>query len=159
MQTKEIVPAYERMSEADIPELTHIMKRAFDDDSQKHLGKSEGGPDGYDNGDFFRRWVFGEAGGAGWKIMVNGKIAGAFIVWILPDGNNILGNIFIDPAMQDIGIGTRTWKFIEATYPETVVWRLDTPTWAKKNHHFYEKLGFAQEKVEGENVHYRKVMK
>ena len=158
MQSKEIVPVFDRMSENDIPELAAVMKSAFDNDAQKYLGRSEGGPDGYDNGDFFRKWVFGEAGGIGWKIMVDGKIAGAFIVWILPDGNNILGNIFVDPALQDLGVGTHAWQFIETTYPNTNSWWLETPVWAKKNHHFYEKLGFVREKVEGEDVHYRKVM-
>lgn len=158
MQVKEIVPVYERMMEADIPELTQVMKRAFDDDSQKHLGKPEGGPDGYDNGEFFRKWAFGDTGGLGWKVMVNGRIAGAFILWILPDGNNILGAIFIDPLLQDLGLGTQTWKFIEEMYPATVSWKLETPTWSKKNHHYYEKLGFVRVKVDGDSVHYRKAM-
>jgi len=39
----------------DIPERAPVMKRAFDDDSQKHLGKPWGGPEGYDDGGFFRR--------------------------------------------------------------------------------------------------------
>ncbi len=32
------------MAESDIPDLTPVMTRAFDDDSQKHLGKEKGGP-------------------------------------------------------------------------------------------------------------------
>ena len=46
------------MAESDIPDLTPVMTRAFDDDSQKHLGKEKGGPPGYDNGDFPRGPVF-----------------------------------------------------------------------------------------------------
>jgi len=38
----------------DIPELVPVMKRAFDDDTQKHLGKPRGGPEGYDDGDSIR---------------------------------------------------------------------------------------------------------
>ena len=159
MQTKEFVPVYERISEMDIPELAVVMKRTFDEDAQKYFGQPEGGPDGYDNGDFFRKWVFGEASGIGWKIILDGRIAGAFIIWVLPDGNNILGNIFVDPAMQNLGIGTQTWQFIEETYPDSVSWRLDTPTWATRNHHFYEKLGFVRTGVEDDDVHYKKVMK
>ena len=159
MQTKEIVPVYERMSESDIPELAGVMKRAFDDDAQKYLGQPEGGPDGYDNGDFFRKWVFGEAGGIGWKNMLDGRITGAFILWDMPDGNNFLGNIFVDPAMQNLGIGTKAWQFIEETYPNAISWQLDTPTWATRNHHFYEKLGFVRTGVEGDDVQYRKAMK
>ena len=41
------------MTESDIPSVTLVMKRAFDDDAKKHLGKESGGPPGYDNGDFF----------------------------------------------------------------------------------------------------------
>jgi hypothetical protein len=38
------------MVESDIPAVTYVMKRAFDDDTQKHLGKEVGGPPGYDDG-------------------------------------------------------------------------------------------------------------
>ncbi len=37
---------FEEATESDIPELTVAMTKAFDDDSQKHLGKDRGGPDG-----------------------------------------------------------------------------------------------------------------
>jgi hypothetical protein len=62
---------------------------------------------------------------------------GAFIAWILPDGNNILGTIFFDPQFQDIGVGTKTWQFIKREYPGAISWRLSSPTWATKNYHFY----------------------
>ena len=42
------------MEEPDIPVLMPVMKRAFDDDARKHLGKESGGPPGYDDGEFFR---------------------------------------------------------------------------------------------------------
>ena len=45
--------AFEEITEDDISELTGVMTRAFDDDAQKHLGQERGGPEGYDNGDFF----------------------------------------------------------------------------------------------------------
>jgi len=38
----------------DLDELTEVMTRSFDDDSQKHLGVEKGGPPGYDNGEFFK---------------------------------------------------------------------------------------------------------
>jgi len=126
-------------TEADIPILTDIMTRTFDDDTQKHLGEPKGGPPGYDTGEFFRQWMIRENTSTGYKIMVNDKIIGAFIVFISGKGNNTLGTIFINPAYQDKGIGTRTWNFIEETYPQTKSWRLGTPSWAKRNHHFYEK--------------------
>ena len=42
--------SFEQIAEADVPELTGVMTRAFDDDSQKHLGIEKGGPPGYDDG-------------------------------------------------------------------------------------------------------------
>jgi GNAT superfamily N-acetyltransferase len=145
-------------SEEDIPELTTVMTRAFDDDSQKHLGVERGGPDGYDNGDFFCKWLFGYRESTGYKILENGKINVAFIVWILPEGYNVLGTIFVDPVHQDRGVGTGAWQFIEKTYPEAKSWRLETPAFAKKNHHFYEqKCGFQKEGEEGSFI-YRKVI-
>jgi GNAT superfamily N-acetyltransferase len=157
MQTEKNTLRFERMSETNIPELTTIMKRAFDDDAQNYLGQP-GGPDGYDNGEFLHRWAF-DAGGLGWKIIADGRVAGAFIVFINPEGEYVLGNIFVDPAYQNLHIGSRAWNFIEDTYPDAKSWNLDTPIWAIRNHHFYEKLGFARIKVEGDDVVFRKDMK
>lgn len=125
----------------DIPELTRVMTRAFDDDSQKHLGKPKGGPEGYDNGDFFRKWMpYKES--VTYKIIAERKIIGGIIVWIYKHGSNTLGTIFVDPDYQDQGIGTQAWSLIEEAYPDTKSWTLGTPRWATKNHHFYEKNGF-----------------
>ena len=140
---RELDLSFEDITEGDIPELTGVMTRAFDDDAQKHLGLERGGPEGYDNGDFFRQWLFGYRESVGYKVVSQGKIIGGIIVWILEQGHNVLGTIFVEPDYQDCGVGTRLWGFIEATYPETKSWRLATPDWASKNHYFYEsKCGF-----------------
>ena len=130
------------IAESDILEVTPVMTRAFDDDAQKHLGKEKGGPPGYDNGDFFLEWLVPYKESVGYKIVVGEVLIGGIIVWILPEGNNILGTIFVDPDYQDRGVGQGTWMFIEDTYSDTKSWRLGTPSWAIKNHHFYEKCGF-----------------
>lgn len=140
---EQLVLTFEEMEEADIPLVTPVMKRAFDDDAQKHLGKERGGPPGYDDGEFFRTWLLPYQESVGYKILAGDVIIGAFIVWILPEGHNILGTIFVDPPYQDIGVGQRAWRYIEERYPETKSWRLATPTWATKNHHFYTKCGFS----------------
>lgn len=134
---------FELMREEDISALTPVMRRAFDDDAQKHLGKDQGGPPGYDNGDFFREWLLPYEESKGYLISSGESIIGGIIVWILPEGHNILGTIFVDPDWQDQGVGQRIWAFIEETYPDTKSWRLGTPAWATKNHYFYEKCGFS----------------
>ncbi len=130
------------MAESDILDLTPVMTRAFDDDAQKHLGIERGGPPGYDDGDFFREWLLPYPESVGYKIMVGEDLIGGFVVWILPEGHNILGAIFVDPEFQDQGVGQGAWKFIEETYPETKSWSLGTPVWATKNYHYYKKCGF-----------------
>ena len=130
--------------EDDIPSLTPVMKRAFDNDAKKHLGKDTGGPPGYDDGEFFRTWLLPYPESIGYKILLEGNIIGGIIVWILPERHNILGTIFIGPDFQDRGVGQGVWTFIEKTYPDTLSWRLGTPTWAIKNHHFYQKCGFVK---------------
>jgi GNAT superfamily N-acetyltransferase len=150
-------------NEADIPELTHVMTRAFDDDARKHLGLERGGPPGYDNGDFFREWMLPYQESTGYVIKLGSQVIGGLIVWILPHRENILGTIFVDPDYQDQGVGTRAWQYIEDAYPDTVTWTLETPGWATKNHTFYEvKCGFQkikeQEGPEGISYVYRKIM-
>lgn len=141
---EELNLSFQEMGEEDINVVTRVMKRAFDDDAQKHLGEESGGPPGYDDGEFFRTWLLPYEESVGYKIMSSRKTIGGIIVWILPEGHNILGTIFVDPDFQDMGVGEYTWQFIEGEYPDTKSWRLGTPIWAEKNHHFYLKCGFHQ---------------
>lgn len=133
----------ERFTETDIPELTAIMKRAFDRDTQIHLGEPEGGPEGYDDGSFLRKWGL-EAGGRPLKILLDGRTIGGAIVFRDPkSGTYFLGTIFLDADMQEKGIGTRVWKMIEDACPDAAAWRLDTPGFSSRNHNFYvNKCGF-----------------
>ena len=125
--------AFECIQPEDVPELTGVMVRAFDHDAQRTFGVERGGPDGYDNGEFFRKWLFGSENSHGYKILARDRIIGAFIVWIYEDGRNLLGTIFVDPDYQNMGVGTEAWRFIEQTFPDTKSWELSTPSAATKN--------------------------
>jgi GNAT superfamily N-acetyltransferase len=156
---KNLTLSFEQIAEADVPELTEVMARAFDDDSQKHLGIEKGGPPGYDDGEFFHKWLFGYEQTVGYTMLLGGTVVGGLIVWDMEDGNNYLGTIFVDPACQDRGVGTRAWQFVEETYPDARSWTLGTPIWATKNHHFYEcKCGFRRVEVKEDEIVYRKDM-
>jgi len=151
MGRKGLTLSFEEISEADIPELTRVMTRAFDDDAQKHLELERGGPKGYDNGDFFRKWLFGYQETVGYKAVSVGRVIGAITIWILEGDHHVLGTTFVDPDYQDCGVGTQIWQFVEASYPEAKSWRLATPTWATKNHYFYKaKCGF--QRVEADPI-------
>ncbi|MHA2297852.1 MAG: GNAT family N-acetyltransferase [Candidatus Hodarchaeales archaeon] len=133
---------FEEATEMDIPELTGIMKKAFDDDARLHLGIPEGGPPGYDNGEFFRQWMLSYEESHGYKVITGDKIIGYFLVWIYEHGENRLGTIFMDPDYQNRGIGSRAMRFIFDSWSDAKSWILDTPNWATRNHYFYEKHGF-----------------
>jgi RimJ/RimL family protein N-acetyltransferase len=125
---------------ADVPDLTKVMTRSFDDDAQRFHGESEGGPDGYNDGRFFRQWM---RKGKCWKIVLKDRVIGAFLVFqdFPQKGSNVLGTIFLDPEFQNQGIGTFTMEYIHTTFPAKR-WVLDTPEWHTRNHYFYEKLGY-----------------
>ena len=142
------------ITEDDLPAVAAVMKRAFDDDARRHRGEDEGGPPGYDDGEFFRTWLFGYEESDGALILIDGEVAGAYIVW--PFEHARLGTIFIDPPLQRRGLGQAVWRHIEATYPARS-WTLNTPVWATSNHRFYEKCGFDQVEVRDDSVVYRKV--
>lgn len=111
---------FKEIQEEDIPSLTDVMNRAFDHDAQIHLGEEQGGPEGYDDGDFFRKWLFSYDESHGYKILLDDQVVGGFIVWILESRENQLGTIFVDPDLQNQEIGTQAWRFIEASYPDTL---------------------------------------
>lgn len=156
---------FKEIDEGDVAELTAVMTRAFDDDAKKHLGAEKGGPEGYDDGEFFHKWLFGYEWTVGYKAILDGRIIGAIIVWIFDTQKNTLGTIFVDPEYQDRGVGAKIWAFVESMYPDTKSWQLETPSFATKNHHFYEKCGFrkvearqAEGDLPGESWVYRKEM-
>lgn len=151
-----LLARFEKASKEDIPELTKIMKRAFDDEAIRFKGDPRGGgPPGYNDGSFLMKWGFTGDGqnppGLLCKILMETergeKLVGAFIVFIGEKvggpGNNTLGTIFVDPKWQDRGVGSQAMQYMFTEFPAKR-WRLGTPEWATRNHHFYEKNGFVK---------------
>jgi len=58
------------------------------------------------------------------------------------EGHYELGRIYVDPDFQNQGIGQQAVKLMFRAFPEVNRWTLGTPSWAIRNQHFYEKLGF-----------------
>jgi GNAT superfamily N-acetyltransferase len=137
------------LKDSDVEVLTPIMKRAFDKDAQIHLHEEEGGPEGYDNGGFIRKWGFAK-GATAYKITVNGETAGLVILWInAKTHHNCLGCIFLDTIYQNQGLGEQVWKMVEDRYPDTISWRTETPGFSRRNHYFYVmKCGFKIVRIE-----------
>jgi len=139
---------FEKMTEKDIPNLVQIMKRAFDYDTKIHLGHETGGPEGYDDGTFLRKWGL-DKNATSYCIYLDNVLIGGTILWINHNNENCLGTLFIDPDYEDKGIGTKVWSQIERMYPNTRVWNTETPIFSHRNHNFYvNKCGFHVIKIE-----------
>jgi hypothetical protein len=146
---------FDELKECDIEKLSSIMKRAFDEDARRHLNEETGGPPGYDNGDFLLKNGI-NSNSHSYKILKENETIGAIIVWINKNNENFLGNMFIDPNLQDKGLGTKVWKFIESKYSETLIWRTETPGFSKRNHNFYvNKCGFKIVRIDNPGDKYR----
>lgn len=139
---------FEKVTKDDVMDMTEIMKRAFDEDTKRHLGKECGGPPGYDNGDFITKWYL-NSGADAFKILKDNVLIGGINVFINENNENYLGNVFLDRQYQDKGYGTIIWEYIELKYPKTKKWITDTPGFSKRNHNFYvNKCGFKVIRIE-----------
>jgi ribosomal protein S18 acetylase RimI-like enzyme len=131
---------FERATHADAEALVNAQIAAFHHDAVLHPGIGIGGPPGYDSVEHTRTKL-GQA--LGYKMVDSRQIMGGFVVWDMGQGRMHLDLLFIHPAYHNRGIGTRAMRFLEHTYPATR-WTLNTPAWAIRNQHFYEKLGYVK---------------
>jgi ribosomal protein S18 acetylase RimI-like enzyme len=127
---------------SDLETLTEIQIRTFvDDNKHKPPGCSMEGPPGYNSLKWNAHWIWHTDY---YKIIFNGKIVGGLILFDLGDQHFEVGRIWVDPALQNRGIGHGAMEKMFKLYPKVKKWTLGTPSWAIRNQHFYEKLGFVK---------------
>jgi len=124
---------------ADARVLTSIQAEAFDNEASLFRMETNRGPEGYDSVESTRELI---SSGAFWKMLIGEEVVGGLVVTVLKDGRGRINRIFVDPKHQRKGAGENAVQKIQSMYPEVSVWELDTPSWAVRNHKFYEKLGF-----------------
>ena len=126
----------------DVVTLTEIQARTFQDDNKlKPSGCSMEGPPGYDSVD----WNAERIGKTlYYKILLDGQIVGGIIVFDMGQGHYELGRIYVDPDVQNRGVGQQAVRQMFEAFPSAVKWTLGTPSWAIRNQHFYEKMGFVR---------------
>lgn len=125
---------------ADAETLVRVQVAAFHYDSVLYPGVELGGPPGYDSVDEMLEKIQQDET---YKIMDGETCVGGLVAFKRDNEHYHLDVIFLDPAAQNRGIGTLAMQFLEQTYPASV-WTLDTPVWAVRNQHFYEKFGFVK---------------
>lgn len=132
--------AFERAAPADAETLVPIQIAAFHHDTVLYPGVELGGPPGYDS---LERTLQVIREDEYYKITVDGRCVGGIVVFMMGESHYHLDLIFLDPAYHNRGIGTQAMHFIEQVHPADR-WTLDTPQWAIRNQHFYEKLGYVR---------------
>ncbi len=131
----------ERADERDAPELVSVQIAAFHHDAVLYPGVPAEGPPGYDSAAAMLEKIQGDDC---YRIVDDdGKIIGGIVIFAMAAGHFHLDLIFIDPAHHNRGIGTQALKQIEQAYGAEL-WTLDTPAYALRNQHFYEKLGYVR---------------
>jgi len=129
-----------RATPADADSMVKVQVAAFHYDSVMYPDVALGGPPGYDDVATMLEKI---AQDETYKITEGDRCIGGIVVYDRGDGHYHLDLIFLDPAYHNRGIGTQAMHFIEQTYPARV-WSLDTPTYALRNQHFYEKFGYVK---------------
>jgi GNAT superfamily N-acetyltransferase len=64
-------------------------------------------------------------------------------------GDHWLGRMFVDPDLQNRGIGSEAMELLERELPDATRWTLETPPWNRRNHSFYRKAGYSRTGVSG----------
>lgn len=130
----------ERAAAADAEDLVKVQIAAFHHDAELYPGVEIGGPPGYESVKQMREKIEQDES---YKIVYEGECIGGLVVFEKGQGHYHLDVIFLDPAYHNLGIGTQAIEFIERTYPARR-WTLDTPQYAVRNQHFYEKFGYVK---------------
>ncbi|AIQ39715.1 GNAT family N-acetyltransferase [Paenibacillus sp. FSL R5-0912] len=121
--------------------LADVQKRTFDEDARRYQNKEEDGPPGYDS----VTWQAEQMNKSHYyKFLKGSQIIGGMIIIPVSEEECHLGRIFIDPLYQNQGLGHEAFHFLYASYPAAKKWTLDTPSWAVRNHYFYQKHGFVR---------------
>jgi GNAT superfamily N-acetyltransferase len=128
----------ERASEADAEALLRAQIAAFDYDDVLY-GVGLGGPPGYNDIDHVRQTIREEQY---YKIVYDGRIVGGISMVDEGEGHLYIDVLYIHPDYHNLGIGSKTIQFVEQAYPDAIKWTLNTPTYAIRNQHFYEKFGY-----------------
>lgn len=130
----------QRAVPADADALVQVEIAAFHDDTRLY-GVELGGPPGYDQVDVMLDKI---ARHQSYTIRVDGRIVGGIVLYDQGAGHYHLDLIFVDPALHGHGIGSQAMRLLEASYPASTRWTLDTPLYAVRNQHFYEKFGYVK---------------
>lgn len=126
---------------ADLSQFKHDMQEAFQKGSEAYFGEAQGDVLPESDIDDSLNNPTAQA----FQAFLDGKPVGGAIVCFQHGGKiGHLDFLFVKVGTQSRGIGQRTWRAIEARYPDVELWETCTPYFDRRNVHFYiNALGFA----------------
>lgn len=143
----------ERAKTSDAKALTHISKRAFDDDSKRFLDRECGGPPGYSaekvNSKLIRCTEY-------YKVRLEDYTTIGGIIISSNNSKCYIQRMFIDISYQNQGLGKYVIDYMQMIYPDIEAWELETPCENIRTNCFYNKCGFKMTKTEKGLNHYKK---
>ncbi|WP_129141621.1 GNAT family N-acetyltransferase [Modicisalibacter coralii] len=126
---------------------TELAKAAFsDDDRFRPLTVASGGPPGHDDPMVHGRWM---RDSHYYACFLEGCLGGSIIIAVRGGARGIIHGMHVHPSVMNKGVGSWMLREIRRLYPAVKIWELETPDYAKRNHHFYEKNGFVRVSVTG----------
>jgi GNAT superfamily N-acetyltransferase len=129
-----------KAKQEDAEQLTDIQIRTFrHDNMRKPRGCSLQGPPGHDSVAWNARMIRDV-----WYYVIeyDGRTVGGIIVFGTGSAHYDLGRIFVEPDLQNRGIGKQAMQLVFSEFPRDALWTVGTPEWAISNHRFYESIGF-----------------
>lgn len=132
--------SFRRALPEDAENLVQVQIAAFHHDSVLYPGVSLGGPPGYDSVESTLRQIREMNY---YTIRFEERIIGGVGLRDVATGHIHLDLLYIDPEFHNLGLGTLAIEFLESTHPATK-WTLDTPDYAVRNQHFYQKFGYVR---------------
>lgn len=92
------------------------------------------------------------------KIIYEDKIIGVTLISSTGREHGRIDRLYILPEYQGQGFGSAILKLIEESFPKIKIWALETTQRSPRNHHFYEKNGYALIYEDGEDKYYCKTI-
>lgn len=126
-------------NQSDIIQLRDLAVNAFDEDKKYRPSNIDGGePPGIETTEKHEEWLNSKTY---LKCTMNGNLVGSCILDIQED-KGVIGGLHVGSHYMNTGIGSWIINEIERMFPNVSTWSLETPDYATRNHHFYEKNQF-----------------
>ena len=136
-------------TQIDIAHLRDLSVNAFAEDRTHRPQSINGGdPPGIETIEKHEEWLYSKTY---LKCTMNGNIVGSCILQIEGEKGLLFG-LHVNKQHMNKGIGSWIISEMQQMFPQVSTWSLETPDYASRNHHFYQKNGFKLTQITPKDV-------